>query len=143
MTPCSGASTRALVRYRCLRALCLLGAAGLLAAAAHAQPAGEVGSIRGRVLDAVAATPLGGVAVTLMTEAGEESRTTDSGGDFEFAAVPAARYRVRFQKTGYREATLDEVEVQPGRAARADASLSAVQAGTEPGAPVDLEEFRA
>src|SRR5262245_53862133 len=72
-----------------------------------AVPSGE-GRIVGRVADEQSGAPLQGVTAILSSpeppgggSPRQESRITDSAGEFEFAPVPAGHYRLEFLQSGY------------------------------------------
>ena len=100
---------------------------GLLGGGAWAQEPDQAvpgnGSVRGQVIDSESAAPLEGVKVTIVSAAGEEERTTDAEGAFEFPAVLAGSYSVKFVKQGYRASTMTSFAVKAGEANRADFPL--------------------
>ncbi len=116
---------------RIIGVLCL---SFLLAAGSRAQdPVPLDGSVRGVVIDADSAAPLEGVKVTVVFPPGppggsprEEERTTDANGAYEFPAIPAGSYNLRFEKRGYRLSTMMSFAVKPGEANRADFPLPAL-----------------
>ena len=85
-----------------------------------AQPTG--GTVAGRVLDATKVS-LPGVSVTLLPEREGAARrtTTDRDGRYRFDDVPADTYRIDFALGGFDGARVDQLRVQPGATAGADA----------------------
>ena len=65
------------------------------------QTAAPAGRITGRVVDAATGRPMKMVTVRLTSEAGGRAGQTDEAGVFDFTNLPAARYNVRVQKSGY------------------------------------------
>jgi len=125
-----------------IRAVVLLLLAVLAPFPAFAQaaaPAAE-GGIVGRVFDSVSSAGLEGVTVTVSGPA-EATRTSGADGGFEIPALPAGRYRIRFEKAGYRPSTMTDFEVVAGQPNRADFPLPPLPgAATEPELS-DVEEF--
>ncbi len=112
---------------RHLRAIFLLAAAAVAAAALHAQ---ATGILTGRVTDSATALALAGTRVSVQ---GTELETyTGPSGDYTLAGVPAGTQTVEFGYIGYGEKT-QSVQITAGAATRADAAFSA---GT-----VELDKF--
>lgn len=107
-----------------------------LTAGAQDKPAAGDGIIQGRVLDAATTQPLAGVTVTVAP--GEIVRVTDADGNFEFEAIAAGTYSVRFEKAGYRGSTKSDFVVTAHQMSRADFSIPPQ---VEADGPSDIEEF--
>ncbi len=84
-------------------------------------PAPASGSVRGKVIDSESAAPLEGVTVTI--DPGGLERTTNAAGEFEFPAVPAGSYGIKFAKSGYRASLMTSFTVKPGVVNQADFPL--------------------
>ncbi len=114
---------------RCTGLLLLVFALVPQARAQEASPAS--GSIRGQVIDSESAAPIEGVRVTLTPspgaaggdEARELEQTTDATGTYEFLAVPAGSYSLKFTKSGYRASLMTSFAVRAGELNRADFPL--------------------
>jgi hypothetical protein len=83
-----------------------------LASAAHTQ-AQLTQQVRGTVTDQVLQTPLEGATVTL--PALQQTVQTDSKGEFRFASVPVGVQQLVVTYTGYKEAVLDNINVNSGK----------------------------
>jgi Carboxypeptidase regulatory-like domain len=70
-------------------------------ARSQTDPPASTARITGRVLDAVSGRPMKLVIVRLISDAGGRSGQTDEAGVFDFTGLPAGRYNVRVQKSGY------------------------------------------
>lgn len=155
-------SLRACARAALLAALLLRLSLGGVPARAQVAPDPEpgAGAVVGRVFDAASGAPLAGVAVALTglaptTGGGPPTRTELTGGDgsFAFGAVPPGRYSVTYTKSGYRNSTMTDFDVQADAISRADFPLPpAAPAATGAGAgtaaaaagaaqATELEEF--
>jgi TonB-dependent receptor len=104
---------------RHLRAMFLLAAAAVTAAALQAQ---ATGTLTGRVTDSATALALAGTRVTVQGT-GLETYTGPSG-DYVLTGVPAGARTVEFGYIGYGEKT-QAVEVAAGATTRADVAFSA------------------
>jgi TonB-dependent receptor len=104
---------------RHLRAMFLLAAAALAAAALHAQ---ATGTLAGRVTDAATALALAGTRVSVQGTGLETY--TGPGGDYVLTGVPAGAQTVEFGYIGYGEKT-QAVAVAAGATTRADVAFSA------------------
>jgi hypothetical protein len=95
-------------RLLCLPALFLIGLTAL--------EAQQTGSIRGTVRDQAKA-PVAAATITAANLDNNSTRiaTSASDGKYELAAIPAGRYSVMAQKSGYQEATVASVTVTPGQ----------------------------
>ncbi len=71
--------------------------------------------LRGIVKDSGTSAPLANVLVTVIDLSPQpRSVFTNINGEFEFTALPAANYTLRFEKTGYRPLEITEVEAVEG-----------------------------
>jgi protocatechuate 3,4-dioxygenase beta subunit len=70
-------------------------------AGGQTQTPAPTGRITGRVVDAVTGRPMKMATVRLTSEVGGRAGQTDEAGVFDFTNLPAARYNVRVQKSGY------------------------------------------
>ena len=126
-----------------IRAFVVALLAALAPAPAHAQqpaaPSSE-GSIVGRVFDGGSGMGIEDVAVELSGPGGRtDKQVSGADGTFEFRAIPAGRYRIRFERSGYRPSTMTDFEVVAGQPNRADFPLPPLpEAVAEPS---DIEEF--
>jgi TonB-dependent receptor len=119
----------------------------LLALLAAAQPASGqppeaakhepgAGAVVGNVFDAETGVAIRNAAVTL-TPIGwappipVHTRTTDGGGDYRFDALPAGRYAVRLERSGYEPSDAGELVVKANETARGDFPMTALAAGSE------------
>jgi TonB-dependent receptor len=114
-----------------------------IASAGRAQ---ETGSLEGRVIDSASGLATEGVTVTLTGRAAEpgveglrEARTSAADGRFTFPALPAGRYALRFEKSGYAESRLSDVAVQAGQPSQVELRLPPLPVA-EPELS-DVEEF--
>jgi hypothetical protein len=123
------------LRAAALWSIALLFVAGVTGDLAWARQApGEAGAIGGRIAGRVTddQTGAGAEGVTVLLTypppaggaARQELAVTDAKGEYAFASVPAGRYRIEFFKTGYRAASIVDVEVVSGRESRADSAIS-------------------
>ncbi len=137
---------RARLRFPILTSLALLWV-GAPASAQEPQSA-DAGIVRGRVFDSESSAAIESATVTLVWPAREgaaprtELRSTDAKGEFEFPAIPAGSYTVRYEKSGYRPSSMTSFVVQGGQENRADFPLppARARAGAEGELP-GVEEF--
>ncbi|MDQ6826832.1 MAG: TonB-dependent receptor, partial [Candidatus Eremiobacteraeota bacterium] len=83
---------------RCLFAALIV---GLVCALTLTASAGTTGSLRGRVLDALAKTPLADAKVDVASGSQSASTVTDASGYFAFVSLPPDSYTVTARKGGY------------------------------------------
>lgn len=103
-----------LLRVLCLAWFLALSCGGAGTPAPDAGP-GRVGTILGRVVLADSADA-SGVALSLLAGGVLVSTaSTNPPGNYAFADVPAGRYAVRAEKTGYRTVTSAEIDVPADR----------------------------
>lgn len=104
-------------RYFCLCLLVLLGSANLMA--------DVTGSIQGYVRDSSGAV-ISGARVTVTEVATNLNRgtTTDSQGSYIFLALPPGRYSINANITGFRQATLKDIDLKVNDELRYDLTLS-------------------
>lgn len=103
---------------------CLIVAASLALAVMPADAAGqELGSVRGRVVDAETGAPLASVSVTLRGDTVGGLTITRADGVDIIPGVAAGSYVVSFQTLGYSPATRTDVIVSPGRSVTVNAEL--------------------
>jgi Flp pilus assembly protein TadD len=97
------------------------------AAAQGSRPA--AGEVEGVVRDS-AGKPVANVAVLLQEEGRPTPAETETNpyGVFVFSEVPAGIYTVRLSKLGFRNATLDSLQLAPGEKKHCDLVLRAAQA---------------
>ena len=88
------------------------------------------GTVRGQVIDSESAAPIDGVTVTVTPSAGAtpggpggQERVTDASGAYEFPALPAGSYSIKFTKSGYRVSLMTSFTVKAGEMNRADFPL--------------------
>ena len=109
---------RVLFRHAAALLLCFSPA---LAAKALAEPNG--GRVTGRVVD-VSGGVLSGATITLRGGPGAPRRTqTDGSGRFEFAGVSAGLFTVTVSRSGFREVTMNGVELAAGPVELSDITL--------------------
>ncbi len=93
-----------------------LGRASVTSGGAQEEPAVDVGSITGTVVDANR-TAIAGARVTLTTQATGTSRTvvTNAAGGFSFTRVPPGSHNLEISHKGFRTYELKDLVVQAGR----------------------------
>ena len=134
----------------CSRRSCTALVALLLAAAlfspAHAQQA--TGTISGRVFDADTGVPIENANVMLERADPPEGADAMQGlvitgveGDYEFGAVPAGRYTLRFIKSGYRTSNITGFEVVAGQDNVANFPMPATPQAALGGDIMELEAY--
>jgi TonB-dependent receptor len=103
-----------------------------------AEAAAGMGTVNGLAFDETTGTEMLGVEATLIAADGSEfgRSTTDATGAFQFDAVPAGTYSIRFEKPGYRTRRLTEFavvanQVNPGNIALQPESAAAEAGGVE------------
>ncbi len=96
------------------------------------------GTVNGLVFDESTGTEMLGVEATLIGPDGKEfgKATTDATGAFQFDAVPAGTYSIRFEKPGFRTRRLAEFpvvanQVNPGNIALQPESTAGADGGVE------------
>lgn len=128
-----------------IRAVAILLLAALAPAPVFGQaaPLPAEGSVVGRVFDGESGAGLEGVTVELSgPAAASASQLSGTDGAFEFPALPAGRYRIRFEKEGYRPSTMTDFEVVAGQPNRADFPLPPLPPTAAPEPDLaDVEEF--
>src|SRR5262245_10674321 len=110
--------------------------------------AAEEGTLLGQVFDGETGIAVPEVTVTLIYPAPpdgsaphQEMRASGSDGVFDFGAVPAGRYDLTLNKTGYRASRITAFEVIPNQENRADFPLPPIAEAAQAAPTTDIEEF--
>ncbi len=106
-----------------LNLVCIAGLLWWPAQSVPAQTSIQPGEVRGTITD-----PTGAVipsAKVALTAANGTSRSTESGhdGSFQFATVAAGKYVLVISAKGFAQATVDEVQVSPGKTMQQNVAL--------------------
>jgi hypothetical protein len=82
------------------------------------------GTIEGTVTDAAGA-PLSGATVTITSDQGTKTETTDAAGGFRFPYLTAGQYDLRVTQEGYTTAEREDLDVRLGTRVRLDVAMTA------------------
>ncbi|UQA59816.1 TonB-dependent receptor domain-containing protein [Polyangium aurulentum] len=105
-------------------------------AASPIAPASALSTITGVALDTTSKAPMAGVTVTLSSPSlagGEQTAVTDANGVYTFKDLPAGKYQVRFETSGFKSLARD-VELEEAKSVTADVELLPEQPTASPAA---------